>query len=170
MNIKFKKEKTLCLTGHRPKGLPWGYNEESNSCKAFKKVCKKVFINAIEKEDITYFLTGMAEGFDMIAIEILLELRCEYEHIKIIAIIPCLNLEIRWKQSQQQRYKNLLNKCDEIFILSKNYTRTCMNDRNKYMIENSAFCIACYNGSAGGTRNTIKLAKEKGIKIKIIKP
>ena len=31
------REETGCLTGHRPKGLPWGYDETKKSCQSFKK-------------------------------------------------------------------------------------------------------------------------------------
>ena len=40
------KEKTACLTGHRPKSLPWGYDENKESCKAFKKDLSTIFIFA----------------------------------------------------------------------------------------------------------------------------
>ena len=28
----YRKFYTCCFTGHRPKGLPWGYNEKSELC------------------------------------------------------------------------------------------------------------------------------------------
>ena len=28
----------ICFTGHRPKGLPWGYDEEKESCILFKNI------------------------------------------------------------------------------------------------------------------------------------
>lgn len=80
----------VCLSGHRPKSLPWGYNENMYCCKVFKEDLEKIFINAIEY-GIHTFLTGMAEGFDMIATEILIKLKEKYKHIRIIAVIPCKN-------------------------------------------------------------------------------
>ena len=64
------KEETACLTGHRPNKLPWFYNELQESCINFKKQLRLVFEGAI-KYGLKNFLTGMAEGFDMIATEIL---------------------------------------------------------------------------------------------------
>ena len=43
-----------------------------------------------------------------------------------------------------------------------------MNERNEYMVKHSSVLIACYNGKPSGTANTIRFAKEKGIKLKII--
>ncbi|MBQ8793001.1 MAG: DUF1273 domain-containing protein, partial [Clostridia bacterium] len=60
--------------------------------------------------------------------------------------------------------------CDYVITLSERYTPTCMNDRNKYMVEHSCFVIACYNGRPSGTGNTIRFAKESGCKVRIINP
>lgn len=164
-----KKEETCCLTGHRPKSLPWGYDETKNSCVAFKKDLYEKFLKAI-KCGKKCFLTGMAEGFDMIATEMLFDLRKMYNEIKIIAVIPCKNQEIKWSEKQQKRYKNILKQCDKLVILSEEYTSTCMNERNKYMVDKSSLIIACFNGKPSGTANTIKFAKINKTKIEIINP
>ncbi len=169
MVLEVDIEHTVCLTGNRPKGLPWGYNEKDKRCLQFKQACKETFIKAIEF-GITTFLTGMAQGFDMIGAEILIELRKKYKHIKIIAVIPCFNQPSKWNEKEQERYNNILKQCDNKYLLNATYTPTCMNDRNKVMVENSSFCIACYNGKAGGTRNTLIYAKQKGVKVKILTP
>lgn len=158
-----------CLTGHRPKSLPWGYDEGKESCKKFKEDLKEVFINAIEF-GVATFLTGMAEGFDMIGAEVLIELRKTYNHIKVIAVIPCKGQEIKWSEKEQIRYRKILEECDEKVVLSECYTPSCMMDRNKYMVNNSDIVIALYNGKPSGTGNTLKYAKEKGRKVKIINP
>ena len=136
-------------------------------------VCKEdlrtIFEGAI-KYGLKNFLTGMAEGFDMIGTEILLDLQKKYKDIKIIAVIPCKGQEKKWIPSQQTRYHNIIKQCDDTIILSDTYTKTCMNDRNKYMVEHSFVVIACFNGIPSGTGNTIRFAKENGCKIKIIKP
>lgn len=163
------KSTTACLTGHRPKSLPWGYNEDDPICKKFKEEVKKVLEGAI-KYGLTIFMNGMAEGFDMIAAEIILELKKSYKNVRLIAVIPCLNQEIKWKPEQQKKYNTILKQCDEEIVLSNIYTPTCMNDRNKYMVEQSSVVIACFNGKPSGTGNTIRFAKEKGLKIKIINP
>ena len=124
------KNQTVCLTGHRPKGLPWGYDEEKDICKKFKKHLRKTFRKIIKK-GFTNFYTGMAEGFDMIATEILISLKRKHK-INIWAAVPCKNQEAKWKLSQQERYHNILKECDKIIILSgvvskKRYTKTFFN-------------------------------------------
>lgn len=162
------KSQTVCLTGYRPDKLPWGYNEEKESCVHFKENLKVVLEKAI-MYGLKNFMTGMAEGFDMIATEILIALREKYS-IKIIAVIPCIGQERVWSERQQKRYHTILKKCDEKIILNKNYTPACMGVRNKFMVKNSSVVIACFSGIAGGTSNTIKIAKKYGCKIRIINP
>lgn len=166
--MMINKSETACLTGHRPKSLPWGYDEERENCLSFKIELKKIFNGAI-KYGLTTFLTGMAEGFDIISAEILLELR-KVNKIRVIAVVPCLNQELKWKTSQKERYKNILSKCDDVIVLSKRYYDGCMNDRNKFMVEHASVCIACWNGKPSGTGNTVNFAKANGVKLRIINP
>lgn len=162
-------EETACLTGHRPAKLPWFYSEEKANCIKFKKDLKTIFTGAIQY-GLKNYLVGMAEGFDMIGAETLIELKKENKEIKVIAVVPCKNQEIKWKPEQQKRYHKILKKCDDIIILSEVYYKECMNDRNKYMVDHSSVVIACYNGEASGTGNTVKYAKAQGKKVRIINP
>lgn len=149
--------------------MPWFYDETKENCVRFKEDLKTIFEGAI-KYGLKNFLTGMAEGFDMIATEILVELKKTYNNIKIIAVIPCSGQEKKWKPSQRTRYHKIINQCNDSIILYDSYTKTCMNDRNKYMVEHSSIVIACFNGLPSGTGNTIRFGKENGCKIKIINP
>lgn len=47
--INYRKNLTLCFTGHRPNKLPWGYNENKDSCVRFKHCLLDVLENAIKK-------------------------------------------------------------------------------------------------------------------------
>lgn len=168
MKVQIDKEKTACLTGHRPKSLPWGYDESQESCVRFKEELEKIFNGEIEY-GVNTFLTGMAEGFDMIGAEILLEIR-KNRNIKVIAVVPCIGQESKWKTEQQRRYKQILKKCDEVITLSEFYTPTCMNERNRFIVDHSSICVACWNGKASGTGNTVRYAKQNGNMVKIINP
>ena len=165
--MKIRKFYTISFTGHRPKGLPWGYNESLPSCLKFKQYIKNLLTTKIG-EGYTYFIVGMALGIDIIVAEILLELKEEYD-ITIECAIPCLNQEIKWIKSQQIRYKNILSKCDKTTYVSKSeYNSTCMQKRNKYMVDNCDLLIAVWNGLPSGTLNTINYAKSKDINTIII--
>ncbi|MBQ8522352.1 MAG: DUF1273 family protein [Clostridia bacterium] len=153
------KKYTISFTGHRPKGLPWGYNENLQGCVKFKQYIKELLVKKIN-EGYSRFIVGMALGIDMIVAEILIELKGNYD-INIECAIPCLYQEIKWSISQQKRYKYILSKCDKITYVSKEYTLGCMQKRNEYMVNNSDLLIAVWNGTPSGTLNTINYARSK---------
>lgn len=148
----------ICFTGHRPKGLPWGYDEEKESCLLFKNVMFSIIEKAIIN-GYTYFISGMTLGVDMICAEIVLELKKKYKNVVLECAIPCLNQEKKWSSSQQERYRKIFKKADVVHYVSENeYTYNCMNDRNNYMVEQSDVVIAVWNGKPSGTGNTVKMA------------
>lgn len=162
-------EYIVCFTGHRPNKLPWGYNESLPSCIAFKKDLYDMLEKAIQN-NYNYFISGLALGIDLICAETVLELKKKYPNVKLEGAIPCANQDARWNEPSKKRYAKVVNQCDYTNVLSSVYTDDCMNDRNKYMVEKSDVVIAIWNGKPSGTGNTVKFAKEKGCKIKIINP
>lgn len=161
--------KKCCFTGHRPKSLPWGYDESKETCIEFKKALSFVINKAIEN-GYSYFICGLAEGFDTIALETLLEIKKNNSNIIIEGAIPCIGQELKWNEHSQERYRKNLKLLDKTTIISNTYTNTCMHERNDYMLDNSELVIACYNGGSGGTMSTITKAKKKNKKIIVINP
>ena len=159
--------KKCCFTGHRPRHLPWGYDESHPMCIELKEQLKKEITLALY-DGYHYFITGMAEGFDTIALETLFELKLDGNDIFIEGAIPCLGQEEKWIKKSQIRYNENLKKLDKITVLSPTYTPTCMQDRNDYMLENSERVIACYLGRFGGTSSTITKAKKLGKEVILI--
>ena len=163
------KEKTVCLTGYRSQKLPWGFNEKDPRCIDMRMRTKEKFEESIN-EGYEYFISGMALGFDMICAEIVLELKEEYPHIKLVGAIPCKNQDRFWMESDRKRYKELLKRADIVVLISESYTEDCMLKRNVYMLEHSSRVIALYDGKAGGTKHTISKAKNMGLDIILITP
>ena len=166
--VNLNKKNTVSITGHRPKKLPWGYEEAQPNCLKFKEKIRQILIEMIHS-GFTNYCTGMAEGFDMIGTEILIDLRNEYK-IKIIGVLPCLGQEVKWNPVQQSRYRKILSHCDEIIVLSDHYYDGCMNKRNKFMTKCSSVCFACWDGKPSGTGNTVRYAKENHNRIIRIDP
>ena len=82
-----KARKACAFTGHRPKKLPWGYNETDVRCVALKAALERQ-IRSLVQEGVMDFLSGMAEGVDLLAAEIVLHLRSEYPSVKLHCILP----------------------------------------------------------------------------------
>ena len=163
------RETTCCFTGHRSYKLPWCENEDDSRCVKMKTKLTAEIINAINKGYVD-FISGMALGFDIICAEMILELKKEYQKIKLIGALPSRDQYKVWKQYQIERYKKVLSECDSVRCLYDTYKDNCMLERNDYMINNSSLLIALYNGKGGGTGYTVKNATKKGLNIVIINP
>ncbi|MBR2909095.1 MAG: DUF1273 family protein [Clostridia bacterium] len=161
------KQTTLCFTGHRCQKLPWKFNESDERCEEMKSKTKQQIKKSIEY-GYTHFISGMAIGFDMICAETILELKKEYPHIKLVCAIPCKNQDKLWSEEYKKRYRKILNNADIIRYIAEEYTNTCMQERNDYMLKNSSKVIALFNGVPGGTQSTILKAKKMGLTVDII--
>ena len=149
-----------CVTGHRPNKLG-GYNENNPTAIDVKQRLK----NSIEYLlNIGYdtFISGMAIGVDMWFAEIILELKSDLPHIKLICAIPFVGQETMWNKTTQQRYFSILNRADETVIVSNGgYSAYKMQLRNEWMINHSTAVVGVWNGSTGGTGNCIRYIRTK---------
>ena len=156
--------KSCCFTGHRPQKLPWGYNELDPRCLAFKAKLAAV-IKAVYESGIKHFICGMALGCDMYCAEAVIELRKSFDDITLEAAVPFTGQAEHWGAAQRQRYEALLARCDTVTVLQEHYSPGCMMKRNRYMVDHADLIIACYDGKAGGTLNTLRYAIERDIQI-----
>ena len=162
------REISCSFTGHRPDAFSFGYDEEAAACRLLKATLKMHILRAIGN-GFTHFISGMALGVDLWCAEIVLELKGEYQEITLEAAVPYKGHGKGWAKEYRTRYERVLARCDKVTVISDRYTRYCMHERNRYMIDHSALCIAVYNGSLkGGTAYTVRYAKEKGVFVRLI--
>lgn len=152
------KETTCAFTGHRPKSFPWKYNEAAPDCVLLKKVLAEQ-IKALADSGVTDFLSGMAQGVDLWSSQIVLDLRKENPALKLHAILPCVGQERKWTASAQECYRSILAQANEVIYVGKEYSRDCMLERNRYLVDHSSILLAVYNGSyRSGTGMTVRYA------------
>ena len=70
-----------------------------------------------------------------------------------------------WGHGWQQRYQAILNNADFVQYMYPNYSRSCFQIRNEWMVDHVSRVIAVYNGQPSGTRNTIEYAKRKRVPV-----
>lgn len=161
---------TCCFTGHRPGGLPFKYNEQDPRCIALKNRLRFSITRLITEMGVDTFITGMAMGVDIFAAEEVLALKKTFKNVKLICAIPCECQADSWNALWKGRYDDILSAADESVVLSEEYTKACMHIRNRYMVDNSNYIIAVWNGKGSGTSSTIKYAEKKNREIIIINP
>ena len=120
------KTKKCAFTGHRPKSIPFGFNEADERCIALKQKLRNEIIRQIEENGVTHFITGMAIGVDMFAAEIVLGLKSAYNGITLECAIPCETQAEKWSEALRNRYFDIASKCDKETLLQQRYT-PCKN-------------------------------------------
>lgn len=163
-----RREITCCFTGHRPSKLPWGGNEQDPRCLALKRVLRDRIEEAYQ-EGYRHFICGMALGCDFYFCEAALALREErYPDLEVEAAVPYPGQADRWSAEHRARYRALLDRCSWETVVQRQYDPGCMMRRNRYMADRSSLVLAVFNGTAGGTMNTLVYAAKQKIRTRII--
>ena len=161
--------KRCAFTGYRPQKMPFGYNETDPRCVEFKARLRDTIEDLIG-HGYAHFISGGALGMDMFAAEAVMDLKRDYPWIILEIAIPFKAQPSKWTSAYQERYYRLLDEADMITTISREYTRSCMFRRNRYMVDNADLLLAAYDGQPGGTAMTVGYAREMDIPIQTIMP
>ena len=161
--------KTCAFTGHRPCKMPWGQDENSPEGVLFKFRLLESLEYLIGRGYVN-FLSGGAQGFDMMAAEMVLSLRETYPWIKLTMVCPWNGQADRWPEDQQQRWRHILEESDRVIYTSGAYDKGVFFHRNRYLVENANLILAAYNGDPhSGTGMTIHYAHRMGVKVLLLR-
>ena len=106
-------------------------------------------------------ISGMALGWDQALAQAAVDLQ-----IPLLAAVPFIGQESKWPKASQMAYLELLEKADEVHIVSDGgYSAGKMQVRNEWMVDNCDHVLALWDGTGGGTGNCIQYAKSKDVKI-----
>ena len=150
-------KKTCCVTGHRE--IP------ADRIAYVEEELQHEVLAAIE-DGYTRFISGFAEGVDLIFAAIVVEERERYPDITLEAAIPYAG---RLKTKDKQ-FHELLHACDAIKVECQEYVPSCFMQRNRYMAGQAHRVIAVYDGrERGGTLFTMREAHTLGKEVRLIK-
>ena len=144
----FDKDITACFTGHRT--YDGSHNEELAEA-----------IRRLYDEGYRTFLCGMAVGFDLAAAEVALSLRNELAGLRIVAVVPFSDMQMRFSESQRTLFERVTCEADEVITLTTRYSVEVYAVRNNYLVDNSSAVIAYFDGSKGGTAYTVRRAVKR---------
>lgn len=157
------------FTGHRPSKLPFPWEKSGRAYRRFRGLIREE-IAALAEKGVRYFQTGMARGIDLMCGEIVLELRERYR-IGLICVIPCLNQTAGWSKEDADTYGRLLRAASGVVqVTGQNYTKGCMLQRNRYLVDTAQYLISVFSGQGGGTMFTIRYAMQKKRTVIILDP
>lgn len=150
-------EKTCCITGHRDIPL--------DKLELVGRELQREIDEALQ-DGYRTFITGFAQGTDMLFARMVDARRGDYPDIFLEAALPYAG---RIKQLTFDEKKRL-NKCNGIKIICEKYHSGCFMQRNRYLVQSSSRVIAVYDGrEKGGTLQTIRFARVNEKELRIIK-
>lgn len=148
--------KTCCVTGHRE--IP------ADKIEYVKQELRKAILQAVE-DGFTHFLSGYADGVDLIFAVIVVELKLENKDMKLEAALPYR----KRTNSPDKLFQELLGQCDIVGIHSESYWPGCFDKRNRFMVSVSERVIAVHDGrETGGTIGAMRYARSLDKELVII--
>lgn len=166
------KASTCCFTGHRRRDLPF---EGDISKQGVKNLISTVHLLCHEayRRGIRTFITGMAEGSDIICGSVIMDLMHSEDHpgIELICALPYED-QIREIKLPKDRYiySLLLRMASAVVVTGNADDSGRYRRRNKFMVDNSSELIAIYKEKqrGSGTLQTINMAKRNGLDMHVI--
>lgn len=149
--------KSCCVTGHRD--IP------ADQIDHVKQELRREILVAIE-DGYNRFISGFAEGVDLMFAAIVAELKKENDSLWLEAAIPYRNRV----NSPDPVFIELLGQCKSVGIYSEEYSPNCFMKRNRIMVSESQRVIGVYDGrERGGTAGTLRFAYSQKKEVRIIK-
>lgn len=159
------KEKTVSFTGYRQHKIKQSKPYTDDLMTRISDEVYGAIKSLYEKQGYTTFLSGMAEGFDMLSAEAVLKLKKIYPEIKLIAVIPFQGQESSYDSADKITYTTLYNNADRVIYVSEYYYNGVFLKRNDFLLENSSHLLCFYNGLRGGTMYTYNRAVKRNFAI-----
>ena len=152
------KQKTCCFTGHREiseKDLPGILRRTEQA------------VRRLIEQGVVFFGVGGAIGYDTEAAKLLFRLRTtDYPQIKVILVYPFEGFTSRWNDGQRAEYAaRLLPQYDKTVCVAQRASREAYLERDRHLVDGSAYCIAYCTRNSGGTAYTLRYARQEGLKI-----
>ena len=154
-NLEMEYLRSCCFTGHREIPL----EKYGEIWSAVEREALKLYENGVRT-----FIVGGALGFDMLCGEIVLRMKSRLEDVRLVIALPCRNHDARWDVSDRERMDALSTYADEVIYVSETYSKGCMFERNRFMVDRASYCISYCTKKSGGSFYTVRYASEMGLK------
>lgn len=155
------RDTTCCFSGYRVEKMPFAANDPRVD--ALIVALDRAIADAAA-QGYTVFFSGMSTGFDLWAAEAVLRAR-ETLPVQLFCAIPFDRQADRYPSEWKRRFNHCLLAADRVFALSRDYYAGCYAARNRFMVDASSLLICYFDGKPGGTAQTIRMAKQSGLRI-----
>ncbi len=159
------KSLSVCFSGYRPQKFDFPLINGNQQFEQLKINLKHIIVDLIEKGYETFYI-GMAEGFDIVAGEILIECENQLEKkLNIQCVLPYLDFFDTFNDDWAQRGSYLIDEINKVKIINMEYKQGIFYERNRFMVDNSDVLVCFFDGKKGGTKYTLDYAKKNNLEI-----
>lgn len=155
--MDFSRSTAVCYTGHRliperDRELLW--------------TATLGHTQALYARGYRTFIAGGAVGFDMLAAQVVCELRLTCPDMKLVLALPFRGHDSKFSVGDKHQLAELIELADEVVTLREHYSAGVYAARNRWMVEHASVCV-CYLANAGrsGTAMTVDMARGCGLQI-----
>lgn len=161
--------RSVSFSGYRASKLRHSINKGCGDYSLIEESIQEAITQLIDRGYNT-FITGGADGFDLLATKAILSLREEHKDIKLVVAVPFLGQEASYSEQDREFYEQSLERANHIEIVSYNFHSRAYLDRNDFMLANSSQLICYFDGQRGGTMYTYNRAKRLSMGIVNLAP
>lgn len=163
------KNKSCCFLGHTSESILFN-NESSKQFRIFKEHLYNEILRLITQNDVTHFITGMDQGFQLYGAGIIEELKKQWIQITLECAIPYEEQAAHWHEPMRNRYFDIIGHCDKETLLETHYSPDSLKKCNEYLVDNSDFVVALWDGVDSVTGNFVKYAEDNCKAVIVINP
>jgi uncharacterized phage-like protein YoqJ len=150
-----KRAYTCCFTGHR--------RFRPGEAPKVQARLDEILEYLITCRGVRYFGAGGALGFDTMAAETVLRLKPRYPQIRLILVLPCPEQAKYWPAADAAVYERHKKLADRVVYIARSYYNGCMQERNRHLVDHSAWCVSYQYAAAGGAAYTVDYARKNGL-------
>lgn len=166
------RETSCCFTGHRSRDLPFQGNIRKQGMKCLVSMLTLLIEEAC-RDGYRTFISGMADGVDIICAEIVHDLAAhgKYPDLKLVCALPYAGQNAELSSAlDRYRYSMLVATCDSLVLVSPRYEKGCYKARNQFMVDHSSRIIGAIKEkkTGSGTLQTVNMAKRAGLELNVI--
>ena len=144
------RKHTCCIVGNRL--LPRGQADEI-SARLEEKILKLVSFG------VTRFFTGGGLGFDTLAAQTVLRVRAADPSVTLALVLPSRDQAAKWPAPAVETYESIKSQADEIIYTSETASRGHILKRNRFMVDESDYCLTHLTKASGRTAQTVRYAE-----------
>ena len=158
--------KVLYVTGYKTFELGI-FKNDHEAVKYIKKAIKSRLLPIVE-EGLEWVIISGALGTELWAAEVVFDLREEYPQLKLGMLLPFLNQEESWNETNREYYQAILAQADFVdAIFKKPYEGPQqLRIKNQYMVQKSDAMLILYDSEKEGSPKYpyLEAQKETGTK------